>query len=132
MRSTRSSSGRLAYRLFAAATMSGAIALGLVAAPAQSSAGPAAPGWVTYPLPSGVNPALVTRKQVQGQRVGSGCVFSFTGRVAPGSPGREQDEVAFNAGTCQAVYAVGPIQHGAIDRGGGSSGNHGNAAAGRA
>lgn len=116
-------------RLLAAAA-SGAIVLGLGAAPAQSNAGPAnGPDWVTYSLPSGVNPALVTNKLVQGQRAGSGCLFSLTAKVTPGSTGREQDEVAFNPSTCQAVYAVGPIQHGANDRGGGATGDHGNAAA---
>jgi hypothetical protein len=79
-----------------------------------------------------VNPALTTRQEVQGQAAGTGCVFSFTGTITPNSPGREQDEVAFNPATCQAIYAVGPIQHpGQTDRGGGASNNGGSGSAGR-
>lgn len=133
MRSRRNSSGRPIYRLLAAAAISGAIALGLGASPAQSSASSATgPGWVTYPLPAGVDPALTVREQVQGQHVLTGCVFSFTGRATRGTAGREEDEVAFNPATCQAVYAVGPIQHaGQGDRGAGSAGNGSGASAGR-
>jgi hypothetical protein len=69
---------------------------------------------------------------IQGQTVATGCLFSFTGTVRPGSPGREQDEVAFNPKTCQAIYAVGPLQHtGSTSRGSGAAGNGSSASGGR-
>lgn len=88
--------------------------------------------WVTYPLPADVNPAQTTQQLIQGQTVATGCLFSFTGTVRPGSPGREQDEVAFNPKTCQAIYAVGPLQHtGSTSRGSGAAGNGSSASGGR-
>jgi len=122
-------------RLLLVVAIGGTLALALGTPAAQSStalakAGP--PGWVTYPLPAGVDPSLTHTEQAQGQPFGTGCLFSFSGVAGPGFAGREQDEVAFNPTTCQAVYAVGPIQHpDALDHGGGADQNAGSAAAGR-
>lgn len=130
--------GLLVRRGVAAAAIVGVmLLLGLGTSPAQAGPGPPlGPGWVTYPLPPGVNPALTTQQQIQGQPVGTGCGFSFTGTATPGAPGREQDEVAFNPTSCQAVYAVGPIQHpgpaeGADNSRGSGAANGGTANAGR-
>ena len=128
---------RSPLKLAVSAVIACALALGLGASAASSSAAgppssPGPPGWVTYRLPADVNASLTTQELVQGQATPTGCVFSFTETLTPGSPGREQDEVAFDPATCQAIYAVGPIQHrGAEDRGGGAAGNGSAAAAGR-
>lgn len=83
-----------------------------LAGPAMASYSPASTqGWLTYNLPSGVNSSLTTKHTVQGRASGGVCQFTFTGSLAPGAAGFEEDEVAFDPSTCQAVYAVGPIQH---------------------
>lgn len=83
-----------------------------LAGPAMASYSPrAAQGWLTYKLPTGVNSALTNNRTVQGQPAGGVCNFTFTGSLGRGARGFEEDEVAFNPSTCQAVYAVGPIQH---------------------
>lgn len=82
--------------------------------------------------PCVVDPALTHEQDVQGQSTGTGCLFTFSGVASPGAPGLERDEVAFDASTCRAIYAVGPIQHpGPPDRGGGADGNGAAASAGR-
>jgi hypothetical protein len=81
--------------------------------PSSASAKPDATstaGWITFPLPAGVNPQLTTRHQIQGTRTAHGCRFSDSGTMSPGSSGREQNEIARNPTTCQAIYAEGPIQ----------------------
>jgi hypothetical protein len=98
----------------------GSLVLGPGVAVAQSKwpAAPSGPGWITYEVPPGVNPALTTQHAIQGTHNGEGCDFSFTGSLAPGSPPVEENQVALNPSTCQTIYARGPVQqHG----GGGQS-----------
>jgi hypothetical protein len=100
-----------ARRLLAAAAVAAVALFGTGASVAHSASSSAqGPSWVTYPLPAGVDASLTTQQQVQGQRVVNGCMFSFTGTAATGSPELEWDEVAFDPATCAAVYAVGPVQ----------------------
>lgn len=102
------------------------LAFGPSIAAAQSSAtGPDAAGWVTYGLPSGVKSSLTTQHMIQGEPNSDGCSFSFAGSFTAGSPGIEEDEVAFNPSTCQAVYATGPVQHVASDVNEGTSSSSG-------
>lgn len=67
-------------------------------------------GWVTFPLPAGVNPARTAQHLMQGQSNGTECVFSNTATTSPGFAGQEDDEIALNPNTCEAVVASGPIQ----------------------
>lgn len=85
------------------------------AAPAHPTAPPitvpmAGPGWVTFPLPAGVNAAQTHQHLVQGHSDGFTCSFASQVTVSPGFAGQEDDEVALNPNTCQAVVASGPIQ----------------------
>lgn len=67
-------------------------------------------GWVTFSLPIGVDVALTQQHLIQGHPRGLDCVFSSDTIAPPGFAGEEEDEVAFNPNTCQAVVATGPIQ----------------------
>jgi hypothetical protein len=76
----------------------------------------------TYALPSDVNPALTSQVLLQGTAVttstGSGCDFTYSGVASSSFQGQEQDEVAFDPSTCQALYDVGPVQHSLSELGG--------------
>lgn len=68
-------------------------------------------GWIFFSLPAGVDPARTTQHLVQGaiDRTGA-CVFANSATANPGFGGHEDDEIAFNSTSCQAVVASGPIQ----------------------
>jgi hypothetical protein len=67
-------------------------------------------GWTFSSLPAGVNPALTTQQLWHGVDSLTGCVFKRTGTAHPGFRGREEDEIAVNPSSCQAVVAIGPLQ----------------------
>jgi hypothetical protein len=91
-----------------------ALAMAALVAARAAAAPPADPGagWVTYPVPAGVDQSLTVTRTVQGTLTLSplGCSFALGGDVAAGAEGAQWDQVAFNAASCQAIYLVGPVQ----------------------
>jgi len=78
------------------------LAVGLPATAAADSAGALPADWVAYDIA----PAGATVQTTVGTSDGqSGCVFSFSGSLAPGQTAERADEIGYSPSTCQSQIA---------------------------